>query len=324
MADNLGLGRSDIRAPLEGFTSELAKDGSGKFGIRLEGLDELAVDALGQAAGLHASHGEGKESAAPLGSRHDGGTGGDDGGVRGRGGPAVAEGARAPLAPEGGDEVLGDGRAGVVEDVGGAEALGQLEVARGCRGDDLVAGGGGELDGVAADGGGGAPDQEGLPVRAGVVRGPLQVEVVAAEEALDGDGEAERQDGGLLVGEGGRDGQDHVLLYGGALLEGRGGQGGHAVADLELGDARTDRLDLAGNVLAKDGGGLEPLEDGGPKPLHSRVDGVYGHGMCLDDDLVVASGGVVTWPDLEGGSDGREECAVVTWHGSNVANDFVF
>ena len=109
------------------------------------------------------------------------------------------EGARAVFALEGSDQVLLDGRAAVVKGVGGAEVGDVVEVFWGSGRDDVVARGDGALDGVAADARGTAPDEERFARGFRVQRRVLQSQVILSEEADYGGGEAQWDDGRLLV-----------------------------------------------------------------------------------------------------------------------------
>jgi len=82
----------------------------------------------------------------------------------------VADGDRPGQGPpsQGAGDVPDGGEAAVVEGLAGAEALDVVVVVRGGGGQDVVAGCGGELDGVAADAGGAAPDKHGLTSRLGM------------------------------------------------------------------------------------------------------------------------------------------------------------
>ena len=82
-----------------------------------------------------------------------------DGHARFRGAGADGERPDGLLALEGGDDVGHDGWGAVVEGVARAEGLAEGEVAGRAGRHDVVAGGDGELDRVAADAGGAAPDE---------------------------------------------------------------------------------------------------------------------------------------------------------------------
>jgi len=113
----------------------------------------------------------------------------------------VADGDRPGQGPpsQGAGDVPDGGGAAVVEGLAGAEALDVVVVVRGGGGQDVVAGCGGELDGVAADAGGAAPDKHGLTSRLGMTGRQAQAEQVALEQAAGGSGQAQREHGSLLV-----------------------------------------------------------------------------------------------------------------------------
>ena len=87
----------------------------------------------------------------------------------------------------------------VVEGLAGAEGLDVGEILGGGGHDDFVACGDGALDGVAADARGTAPDEERFARRFRVQRRILQSQIILAEEADDGGGEAQWDDGRLLI-----------------------------------------------------------------------------------------------------------------------------
>ena len=70
----------------------------------------------------------------------------------------------------------------------------------------------------------------------------------------------------------------------------------HASTFFEPRDAGSDRYDLTGNVLSKDGGIVEG-EKG--KGLQAAVDGVNGDGMIADENLIFLGGPERSGLDLE-------------------------
>ena len=123
------------------------------------------------------------------------------------------------FAVEGGGQFVLDGRGVVVKGAAGAEVLDVGEVLGGGGRDDVVARGDGALDGVAADARGAAPDEERFARRLWVQRGVLQVQIILAEEADYGRGEAQWDDGRLLVADRAGDRRRHVGGDHGVVLE---------------------------------------------------------------------------------------------------------
>ena len=203
-------------------------------------------------------------------------------------------------------QVLANGGVAVVVRRARAELLHVLEVFAGGGGDDFVAGRDGELDGVATHARGATPHEERLAGR--FLRGDggeLQVEKTVLEESRRSGRQAERDDGRAFKGDAVRDLTGHVGLHGRVCLEGivLGLLGGHAdaVAEhagafLEPRDIGADGDDLAGNVLAEDGGIVEGEKGQG---LQAAVDGVDGDGVIADENLIFLGGPKRSGFDLE-------------------------
>ena len=222
---------------------------------REDGLHRHAVRGIREAAF------DRRDELGPAGSAHDVGADGPGGT-----GDAV-QGSGDGLAVEEFEQVVADGGVAVVVGRARAELLHVLEVFAGGGGDDVVAGRDGELDRVAAHARGAAPDEERLPGRFPRGHsGELQVKEAVLEECRGGGRQAERDDGRAFEGDAVRDLAGHVGLHDGVGLEGvvLGLLGGHAdaVAEdagafLEARDVGPEGDDLAGNVLAEDGGVVE-------------------------------------------------------------------
>lgn len=179
LADDDGLGRGDEGARRERRRQEVVVDGladgvvlerGAEDGVHLDAGRRLGPAALRRRDALVAL-GRGEHLLQDA---------------LGRAADAVERAARR-LALERFNKVVLDRGARVVEDLAGAEPLGVREVLGGGRGEDLVAGADEQLDGVAADGGGAAPDDHGLARgRPGRDRGQLELEVGVLEEAAGG------------------------------------------------------------------------------------------------------------------------------------------
>ena len=182
LPDDLRIRRGDILAVSQSLREEILVNGLADFVVEERGAEDEIVP-YASSFGLDPDVGQ----AGEVGN-HDGE---DDEsfrwrlrqGVRGHGDEFVAvalgedvqavlggavtdgEGAGGRFAFEGADQVGDDGRAVVVEGLARAELFDVVEVLRGAGGDDFVAGRDGELDGVAADARGAAPDEQGLAGR---------------------------------------------------------------------------------------------------------------------------------------------------------------
>ena len=217
-----------------------------------------------------------------------------------------SERAGAFLALERGNQILDDGGALVVKGLAGAELLDVVVVLGRARRDDLVPRRDGELDPIAADAACAAPHEERLTRRLRGNGGVLQTEVVFLEKTARGRRQAQGKDRGVFVRQGSRYGRSQVLEDVAVGLEGAKGVGfaqrkGHAgdpVADLEAGDGTSDFDYFAREVGAEDGGIAAPGKEFGALYYEIPVDWVDGHGLVLDDDLVVVWGGVGRLFDL--------------------------
>lgn len=213
---------------------------------------------------------------------------------------------------EGRDDVVDHRRAVVVEDARGAQPPEVVEVLGRRRGDHFVARGDAELDGIAADAGGTAPDEQSLPRRRGRHARIGQGEEVLHEQAAGGSRQAERQDTSVLIGQGVGHGRGHARAQHGVCLEGAlaglvaplvhaDGVADDAVADVEARHAFADFDDLPGEVAAHYEGVFDPAEHHVARFLLDPVERVDGDGAVFDDDFALPWGGVWGLLDLERG-----------------------
>lgn len=151
-----------------------------------------------------------------------------------------------------------------------------------------------------------------FPRRRGRHAGVGQGEEILHEQAAGGGRQAERQDAGVLVGQGVGDGRGHARAQHGVCLEGAlaslvaplvhaDGVAEDAVADLEARYALAYLDDFPGEIAAHYERVFDPAEHHVARVLLDPVERVDGDGAVFDNDFALPRGGVWGFLDLERG-----------------------
>ncbi|MDQ1171993.1 hypothetical protein QE430_000300 [Microbacterium testaceum] len=139
-------------------------------------------------------------------------------------------------------------------------------------------------------------------------------------------GQAQREDGGFLVGEAVGYGSGEALEQGRVLLErslaegvaaavGTGGEPEDALTHTEAGDGGADRHHLARDVGAEHGGGAQPSVGDAAGALDDPVDGIDRHCAHAHEHFVSGGRGGVERAEGQRGTGCGEQGGGVRCHG---------
>ncbi len=224
------------------------------------------------------------------------------------------------------DDVFDNRRAAIVKNFYSSEPSNVVEVLERRRRDDLMAGCDDQLDSIALNACGATSDEKGLSVRLWRHCRIRQRREVFLKQSAGRGRQAERQNTGVLIGHGARDGRGHIDPNYDVFLECAFSRlvalWVHAdcvaldtIANLEARDTLSHLDDLISKIAVHDEWIFDSREHHIASDLFEPIKRVDGDRTILDDHLVLTRGDVGGRLDLEGsGRFGGQPCRLVGRH----------